>query len=53
MRIKITEIEASAEDLRQSKSLSEAVTDALRRAFIPHPEVPIVVRTVEEDENED
>lgn len=35
MRIKITEIEASAEDLRQSKSLSEAFTDAFRRAFTP------------------
>lgn len=34
MKIKITEIEASAEDLRQSKSLSEAFTDAFKRTFI-------------------
>ena len=52
MRIKITEIEASAEELRQSKSLSEAFTEALRKAFIPPTPVPIVVRSEgDEDEN--
>ena len=54
MKIKITEIEASAEELRQSKSLSEAVSDAFRKAFIPATHIPIVVRPEsEEDENED
>lgn len=53
MKIKITEMEASAEELRQSKSLSEAFTEALRKAFIPPTPTPIVVKTVEEDEDED
>lgn len=50
MRIKITEIEASAEDLRQSKSLSEAVTDAFRKAIIPQV-VPVVVRSEVDEED--
>lgn len=52
MKIKITEMEASAEELRQSKSLSEAFTEALRRAFIPRPEVPIVIREETDDEDQ-
>lgn len=35
MKIKVTEIEASAEELRQSQSLSTAVVQAIRRSFIP------------------
>ncbi|MER2025550.1 MAG: hypothetical protein ABS879_08015 [Eubacteriales bacterium] len=34
MKIKVTEIEATAEDLRQSTSLASAFTSALRRAFV-------------------
>lgn len=34
MRVKVTEIEATAEELRQSTSLSQAFTDILRRSFI-------------------
>ena len=35
MRIKVTEIEATAEDLRQSRTLAEAVTNVLRMSLIP------------------
>lgn len=34
MKIKVTEIEATAEDLRQSKTLSEAFSDILRYAMV-------------------
>ena len=50
MKIKITEIEASAEELRQSKSLSEAFTEALRKAFIPQV-VPVVVSSEVDEED--
>lgn len=57
MKIKITEIEASAEDLRQSKSLSEAFTDAFRRAFTPSRPifegVELMKSAVTEEETED
>lgn len=33
MKIRVTEIEASADDLRQSKSLAEAMSNAMRNAF--------------------
>ena len=33
MRIKVTEIEASAEELRQSNSLAESFTRMMRNAF--------------------
>lgn len=33
MKIKVTEIEATAEDLRQSKSLSDSFTNMFRNAF--------------------
>lgn len=36
MKIKITEIEASAEELRQSNSLSDGLTRMLRNAFSPY-----------------
>ena len=36
MRIKITEIEANADDLRCSQSLSASFSDLLRKAFIPN-----------------
>lgn len=35
MKIKITEIEATSEDLKQSKTLSDAFTNLLRTSFIP------------------
>lgn len=34
MRIKVTEIEATTEDLRNSKTLADAFSNALRLAFI-------------------
>lgn len=39
MKVKVvtTEIEASAEELRQSNTLSESFTQILRRSFIPAP----------------
>ena len=36
MNIKITEIEASAEELRQSNSLSDGLTRMLRNVFNPY-----------------
>lgn len=33
MKIRVTEIEACAEELRQSRSLGEALTEALRRGL--------------------
>ena len=33
MKIRVTEIEATSEDLRQSTSLASAFTSAMRRAF--------------------
>lgn len=35
MKIKITEIECNAEELRQSNTIAEAFTNMLRRAFTP------------------
>ena len=35
MKIKITEIEATSEDLKKSKTLSDAFTNLLRMSFIP------------------
>lgn len=37
MKVKITEIEASAEELRQSNSLADGLTRLLRNAFNPYP----------------
>lgn len=37
MKIKITEIEASAEELRSSQTFASAFTNALRKAFISTP----------------
>ena len=34
MKVKVTEIEANAEELRQSKTLSDALTNILRKSFI-------------------
>ena len=36
MKIKITEIEASAEDLRQSNTLADGLTRMMRNAFNPY-----------------
>ena len=44
----ITEIEASAEELRQSTTLSEAFTSLLRRALTPQP-----VSMNDDEESED
>ena len=35
MKLKITEIEATSEDLRQSRTLSDALTNLLRTSFNP------------------
>ena len=35
MKLKITEIEATSEDLRQSKTLSDALTNLLRTSLNP------------------
>lgn len=35
MKIKMTEIEANAEELRNSSTLAGGVSDMLRRCFIP------------------
>lgn len=35
MKIKITEIECNAEELRQSNTIAEAFTNMLRMAFTP------------------
>lgn len=35
MKIKVTEIEASAEELRQSNTLADGLTRMLRNAFAP------------------
>ncbi len=47
MKIKITEIEATSEDLKQSKTLSDAFTNLLRTSFIPQVTVDFA-----EDEKE-
>lgn len=49
MRIKVTEIEANAEELRQSQPLSSSFTQMLRRAFTP----PIAVDYESEEEEEE
>ena len=50
MNIKITEIEASAEELRQSNSLSDGLTRMLRNVFNPYS-VPLT--TDEEEQTEE
>ena len=47
MKIKITEIEASAEELRQSSSLADGLTRMIRNAFSPY------YFSAEEDDDED
>lgn len=53
MRIKITEIEANAEELRQSTTLSAGLTQLLRRAFIPAAEADIQGETEEEEDQDE
>ena len=48
-----TEIEASAEELRQSTMLSEAFAGLLRRALIPQPRSKNIDVDVEESEDEE
>lgn len=52
MKIKVTEIEAAAEDLRCSSTLSGALSDLLRRAFLPRVSSKPAEDETEEDEEE-
>lgn len=47
MRLKITEIEASAEELRQSNTLADGLARLMRNAFNPY------YVTVETDDDEE
>lgn len=49
MKLKITEIEATAEDLRQSRTLSDALTNLLRTGLIPD----VSVEATEDEEEEE
>ena len=49
MKIKITEIEATSEDLKQSKTLSDAFTNLLRTSFIPQVAFDFAEDEKEED----
>lgn len=49
MKIKITEIEATAEDLRQSSTLADSFTNLLRRCLTPDTSAEA---TEDEDEEE-
>lgn len=54
MKLKITEIEATAEDLRQSRTLSDALTNLLRTSLIPDSEITLnVSMEASEDEEEE
>lgn len=48
MKLKITEIEANAEELRQSNTLADGLTRLFRNAFNPYYSTPDDA----EDENE-
>ena len=52
MRIRVTEIEATAEDLRQSTSLASAFQNALRRAFVC-ASTPVTAAYDEEEDGEE
>ena len=51
MKIRITEIEASAEELRQSNSLADGLTRMMRNAFNPY--YSSYVESEEDGEEED
>ena len=51
MKSKITEIEASAEELRQSNSLADGLTRLLRNAFNPYS-FPLTTDEEEQTESE-
>lgn len=51
MKIKITEIEANAEELRQSNTIAEGITRLFRNAFNPYYNTQNDV--VEDDESEE
>lgn len=53
MKLKITEIEATAEELRQSNTLSDGITRMLRNAFNPYYESPEESHDDEEEEEKD
>lgn len=52
MKIKIIEIEASAEELRQSNSLSDGLTRMMRNVFNPYS-FPLTTDEEEQAESED
>lgn len=52
MKIKVTEIEASAEELRQSNSLADGLTRLMRNAFNPYIFSPTTNETDEEEQTE-
>ena len=51
MKIKVTEIEASAEELRQSNSLADGLTRMMRNVFNPY--FPPITDEEEQTESED
>ena len=53
MKIKITEIEANAEDLRGSQTLGTAFSNALRNAFANIGAYEVQPYEDDDDENED
>ena len=50
MKIKVTEIEASAEELRQSNSLADGLTRMMRNVFNPY--FPLTTDEEEQTERE-
>lgn len=53
MKIKITEIEANAEELKNSSTLAGGITDMLRKCFIPSNSSNIYDDEEGEDENDE
>lgn len=49
MKLKIIEVEAQAEDLRQSRTLSDALTNLLRTGLMPG----VSVEATEDEEEEE
>lgn len=52
MKIRVTEIEASAEELKASQDLSSAFTNAFRTAFVGRPRVTVDEEDMDESEDE-
>lgn len=53
MKIKVTEIEASAEELKASQSLSSSLSNLLRNALMPGNYTNYTEETDEQNESED